>query len=249
MSLTPLTYNSLILAVSNLAIVDVVLTAGVETGDSNWETMVPNMITYAEGRISRNLDLLALETSNAYALTTGNNLLSIPVGDFVTLQTISVNGVPLLPVTKEFLQAVYGASGTLGAPIYFAMYGGDRTTGGNTSTNVIVGPWPDSNYAVTVTGTTRGPTLYAYANTTDAGTKTTFISSQLPDLLVQACLQYISEFQRNFLANANDPQMPGNYEAAYQNLLRGVMGEDLRKRFRASAWSAEPTSAIATPGR
>lgn len=245
-----LTYNLYIQQIATMAVLETKTISGVLYGvDDAFNNIIPSMLNYAELRIQRDLNLDALETSNAYTLTASAQGLSIPVADFVTIQTVLVNGTPLLPVTKEFLQNIYPTATALGAPVYFAMYGGDRTTSGNTSMNIIFGPWPDANYPATVTGTTRAPSLLVNATTPLANSGTTWISTFLPDMLVQASMQYISEFQRQFGATSNDPQMPGAYEAAYQALLAGAQGEELRKRWRASAWSAEPTSAAATPGR
>lgn len=246
---TALTYNGYVSAIANLAVEDVSLVAGVMTGNAAFEVLAPNMITFAENKIERDLNLLPLETSRSYALTAGNNQLQLPVADFVTIRSVMVNGVPLTPVTKEFLQNCYGSAGTLATPLYFAMYGGDATTGGNTYNNIIVGPWPDSNYATVATGTTRSPTLYQNATTPLAATGTTFISTWLPDLLLMASAVYLSAYQRNWGKMADDPAMALSYEAAYQGLLGSARTEELRKRFEASAWSSTPTSVAATPTR
>jgi hypothetical protein len=175
--------------------------------------------------------------------------------DFVTVQTVtlSVAGVtyPLLPSTKEYLQNVYGssASGSRGQPKVFAMYGGDLATGGETYNNILLGPYPDVAYNVEVIGTVRLPTLYENATTPLAATGTTFISTYFPDLLVQASLIYISQFQRNFGQASNDPAMGPTYELQYQNLLRGAAVEEGRKKFSASAWSSMSPPVAATPTR
>ena len=250
----PLTYNDYANQVANMAVVTVSEVSGVVVGDDAWETLVPQMLNYAELRIQRDLDLLPSQTANDYALTEGNNILTIPTEDFVTLQTLSVqsddtNLVPLLPVTKEYIQNVYGDSSYTSTPQFFAMLGGDSATGGLTSNRIIVGPYPDEAYPVSVTGTIRLPSLYKFANTDDASTETTFISTWLPDLLIQASLIYISQYQRNFGAAANDPQMGPTYELQYQNLLKGALVEEARKKFQAGAWSSMSPAFVATVGR
>jgi hypothetical protein len=246
-----LTYNLYIAAITNLAVVDPpTLVAGVATtNDPNFQALIPNMLDYAELRLQRDLDLLPLETERSYALTSGTQAFSFPVADFVTIRTILVNGVPLLPVTKEYCQNVYGTASTLGPPQVFAMYGGDAATAGNTSNNIILGPPPDQAYPMVVTGTTRAPSLYLNATTPLAATATTFISTWLPDLLIQASMIYLSLYQRNYLPTSNDPQMMGAFESQYQTLMNAARTEELRKRFSASAWSSLPTSAAATPTR
>lgn len=249
-----LSYNLYVQQICEMAVSDApTLVSGVMTGNTDFQAIVGQMLNYAEQRIQRDLDLNALETTGSYALTSGVNQLTIPTVDFVIVRTVEVTvsgvTVPLTPVAKEFLQNVYGGGSTLGTPSYFAPYGGDRATGGTTSSYIIVGPWPAGAYPVTVTGTIRAPSLYLYATTADAATKYTFISTWLADLLVQASMLYISEFQRNFAATSSDPQMLGAYEGAYQTLLAGARTEALRQRFAASAWSSANTSVAATPTR
>ena len=247
----PLTYNGYLTQVAGLAVYNTQTVSGVVQGvDAAFNNQIPMMLNYAELRIQRDMNLLPAQTSSsAYSLTSGSNLLQISVNDFVIVDSIVVNGTPLVPTTKEFLQNCYGPGGTQGQPQYFAMYGGDQLTGGNTYNNIIVGPYPNANYSTVVTGTQCLPSLYAYANITQANTATTFISTYLPDLLIMASLIYISAYQRNFGRQADDPQMAQSYESQYQLLLKGADSEEARKRFAADAWSAAMTSPVATSTR
>lgn len=250
----PLTYNTYIAAVAALAVVDVEIVSGVaQSNASGFNAITPQMLNYAELRIQRDMDILPLQTSNTYALTPNNNQLQIPVDDFVTLQTISVQTggqtYPLMSVTKEFLQNVYGSAANLAIPTFFAMYGGDRATGGNTYNNVILGPWPDAAYPIVVTGTIRAPSLYLKATTLLAATATTFISTYYPDMLIMASMIYASAYQRNWGKMSDDPAMAMSYEAAYRALLPAASTEEMRKRFESSAWSSMAPAVAASPGR
>ena len=252
---TPLTYNGYIGQIATLAVVNTQTVSGVAQGvDAAFQSLIPQMLNYSELRIQRDLDLLPSETSNAtYSFTQGNNQLAISINDFITLQTVSyVNGtktIPLLPVSKEFLQNIYNDSASLDAPIYYAVYGGDLLTGGNTTQYVMVGPYPDQAYPVLLTGTIRMPTLYGFANTTQSGVNATWISTYLPDLLIMASMIYISGFQRNFSKASDDPSMAVSYESQYQALLSGAKAENYRARLEASAWSASSQPPAATPTR
>ena len=251
---TPLTYNGYVTQIATMAVVNTETIDGIVVGvDAAFNNIIPQMLNYAELRIQRDLDLLPLQTNNTYSLTIGQNLLQIPVSDFVVIQTLGVNSgtalLPLLPATKEFLQNVYGDSGSIGVPAYFAMIGGDALTSGNTYNNVLVGPYPDSNYPVTVFGTNRMASLYQSATTAAAATGTTFISTYLPDILIMASLIYISAFQRNFGRMSDDPAMAQSYEGQYQVLVKGAVAEEYGKKFEASAWSSSSSSPAATPTR
>ena len=251
---TPLTYNGYVTQIATMAVVNTQTVNGVVQGvDAAFNAIIPQMLNYAELRIQRDLDLLPLETSNTYTLTSGSNILQISVNDFVTIQTISVNNsgvnTPLLPATKEFLQNVYNSSSGATVPMYFAPYGGDLATYGNNTQTFLLGPWPDQSYPVVLTGTLRMQTLYANATQALANTATTFISVNLPHLLIMASMIYISAFQRNFGRESDDPQMAQSYENQYQLLLKGSATEEYRKKFEADGWTSQSQPVAATPTR
>lgn len=235
-----LTYASYIQQIATMAVVPVT--------DTNFTIIIPSMIDYAELRMQRDLDFLSTQIStNAYTFTGGSNTLTLPTSQFIVPQTFEVidnsgNSTPLLPVGKEFIQNVYGSGSTQGLPQYFAVYGGDTNTTGNTSQYMIVGPTPASSYAVRLTGTIRSAPLSA-SNTT------TFISTYLPDMFIMASMIYISAFQRNFGRLNDDPQMAQTYESQYQALKASALIEENRKKFQAAAWTSYSPAPAASPTR
>lgn len=236
---TGLTYSEYVNEIATLAVIS--------PSDPNFVEILPQMITYAENRIYRDLDLLSTVTSNAtYATTGGSQKLIFNLADFITVQEVNVI-VPagetnpesgtrnaLLPVTKEYLHYVYPDIINAGVPQNFAML----------SQNILLlGPWPDANYTLEIIGTYR-------PNSLSASNTTTFISLYLPDLFIMASMIYVSGFQRNFISSAaNDPGMPVNYETQYQTLLRGAAVEEYRKKFQSSGWTSMSPSPVATPTR
>jgi hypothetical protein len=236
---TGLTYSEYVDEIATLAVVP--------TNDPNFVEILPQMITYAENRIYRDLDLLETVTAiSSYATTLNGRTVTFPIADFITVQEVNVitpagttvpnNGtrVPLLPATKEWMNYVYPSSASAAEPDYFAMF--DQNT-------IILGPWPNNTYTVEVVGTFR-PDSLSSTNTS------TFVSLYLPDLMIMASMIYISAFQRNFIsAAANDPQMPVNYETQYQTLMKGAMVEEARKKFQSAGWTAMSPSPVATPTR
>jgi len=233
-------YNEFVQQIATMAVVP--------TTDTSFQIILPQMISYAELRMQRDLDFLSTQISNSsYSFTSGNGTLTIPTSSFVVMETFEVidgsgNSSALLPVTKEYIQNVYGTGSTTGLPQYFAVYGGDSATTGLTSQNMIVGPIPDSNYSVRLTGTVRSAPLSA-TNTT------TFISTYLPDIMIMASMIYISAYQRNFGRMNDDPQMAQSYENQYQVLKTSALIEENRKKFEASAWSSYSPAPAATPNR
>jgi len=233
-------YNTYVQQIATMAVIPVT--------DTNYQIILPQMISYAELRMQRDIDFLSTQISTtAYSFTANNNTLTIPQSQFVTTQTMEVINAsgassPLLPVTKEFLQNVYGSGSTTGLPTYYAEYGGDAATTGYASQIMIVGPIPDSAYQVRLTGTVRSAPLSA-TNTQ------TYISTNLPDMMIMASMIYISAYQRNFGRQSDDPAMAQSYESQYQALLRSAMVEENRKKYEASAWSSYSPAPAATPIR
>jgi hypothetical protein len=254
---TGLTYSQYVTQIATMAVV-------AET-DPAFVTILPQMITYAENRMYRDIDFMFTSTSLhgvSFVLTAGNRNLSFDIdlsvnsdaqtGTFVVSEQINLltdaSGnaasttnpdacvrVPLLPTTKEFLDAVYGSSLTAnrGKPEYFVPFN---------ETLFFVGPVPDQAYPVEVVGTYR-PNSLAATNTT------TFISLYLPDVFIMASMIYISAYQRNFGRANDDPQMAVTYESQYQALLKSAMVEEARKKFDAAGWSSQSPAPIATPTR
>ena len=233
--------------------------------DPAFQIILPQMITYAENRMYRDIDFMFTSTSlhgTTFVLTAGNRNLSFNIdlsantdasaGTFVVSEQINLltdaNGnaatttnpdacvrYPLLPTTKEFLDAVYGSSLTAnrGKPQYFVPFN---------ETLFFVGPVPDQAYPVEVVGTYR-------PNSLSATNLTTFISLYLPDLFIMASMIYVSAYQRNFGRANDDPQMAVSYESQYQALLKSAVVEEARKKFDAAGWSSQSPATVATPSR
>ena len=245
--------DSFIVQLSELAVVP--------QNDINFVNILPMAITYAENRILRDLDLLSAMTpfydpaSPGFLLATGNRFINLPVDTFMTVQSVALvfpqgstlaNGVrqPMLPVSREFIDNVYGDAFALGVPKYFAILSqGLDPVSMKFSFQLMLGPTPDADYLLDIYGSQRPPSL-SEANLT------TFVSLYLSELMLMAAMVYISGYQRNWSgASANDPQMPVNYEQQYQTLLKNAMGEEARKRFQASGWTALAPAPAASPAR
>jgi len=239
---TGLTYSQYVTEIATMAVVEQTNPAFVE--------ILPQMITYAENRIYRDLDLLQTSTSvTGYAVTAGTRSLSIPEGTLVVSEQINIitpagqtdpdastaTRNSCLPTTKEFLDIVYGsnASANRGLPRYFVPFNDNL---------FYFGPVPDQNYYVEIVGTRRPDSLSA-SNTT------TFLSLYFPDILIMASMIYVSAYQRNFGRANDDPQMAITYESQYQALLSSAAVEEARKKFEASGWSSQSPSPVATPTR
>lgn len=234
---TGLNYTQYVTQIATLAVV--------EESNPAFQIILPQMITYAENRMYRDLDFLFTSISNtSYSCTVGSRSINVPPGTFVVPEQINVitpvgaspdsgNRVPLLPVTKEFLDAVCGNSQSRAVPKYFAVFDDYQ---------FLLGPFPDAAYNVEIVGTIRPDSL-------SVSNPTTFISLYLPDLMIMASMVYVSAYQRNFGRANDDPQMAITYESQYQTLLKSAMMEENRKKFEAAAWSSQSPSPVASPTR
>lgn len=242
---TGLSYDGTIAQTSSY-VKQIATLAVVEENNAAFQEILPQAITYAENRMYRDLDFLFTSISNtSYACTVGTRSINVPAGTFVVPEQINVltpvgttspdSGTrnPLLPTTKEFLDAVHGNSQSKGLPKYFAVFDDYQ---------FLLGPYPDAAYQVEIVGTIRPASL-------SSTNKTTFISLYLPDLFIMASMIYVSGYQRNFGRLNDDPQMAVTYESQYQVLLRSAMMEENRKKFEAAAWSSQSPSPVATPTR
>lgn len=233
-----LTYDTLVTQLATMAVVT--------PTDPSFQAILPEAIDYAELRMQRDLDFLATVNSSAsFSLTSLTRSIVFTQGQFVTIQDVNVitsvgtsdpnNGTrnPCLPVSKEYLDFTWPSAGGATIPTFFAML--------NANT-IYFGPWPDQNYTVELVGTVRFTPL-------SSGNQTNYLGTYFSDIYVQAAMIYISQFQRQFGATANDPQMPGAYEMQYQGLLRSAGVEEARRKFSSVAWTSMSPSPVATPSR
>jgi hypothetical protein len=259
-STNPLSYNQYIQQVAALAVYQTAEFAGVYAFvDAPPQLIVPMMLNYAELRIQRDLDLLSTQSSNTYALTAGQQTFSVPVNDFLSVQTAEIGQMQggtfyqlnaLTPVSKEYIQNCFGGIGKPGQPRVFAMYGDNWQDGQDTYMNLLFGPAPATPFTLRITGTSREPSLFTYSATGVADTSYTYVSTYLPDMLIVASMIYITMFQRNFNAATSDqPDMGLSYEKQYQALRLGAIAEENRRKFQASGWSPYSTPTAATPTR
>jgi len=247
---TGLTYSTYVTQIATMAVV--------AADDPAFVIILPQMLTYAENRIYRDLDFMFTSTSvQGYQFATGDRNLTIPYnladgsGNFVVSEQINVitplgtsdpdlgTRTPLVSTTKEFLDAVYGSSSYRGVPQYYAAFNDNL---------FLVGPFPDAAYYVEVVGTYR-PNSLSPTSTWNGVTGTTFISTYLPETLIMASMVYISAYQRNFGRMNDDPQMAQSYEGQYQALIKSASSEESRKKYESAAWSSQAMSPFSTPSR
>lgn len=234
-----LTYDQYVSQIANLMVIG--------STDANFQTMLPGMIDYAEGRCYRELDLLVTRVTTTTTLSSGNRNVTLPssAGTYRVVEVVNVmttvgqgssNGTrsQVVPASRDFIDAVYpsGQSNT-GVPLFWAM---------NANTNIILGPSPDAGYTAEIVGTIQ-PTPLSSSNTT------TFLTTMLPDLFVAASMVFGSGYMRDFGAQADNQAMSGSWEGQYTTLIQSANIETLRQKYQSGGWTHAQPSPIATPQR
>lgn len=230
-----MTYSEIVAALATLAVTP--------STDANFLAILPSTFLYAEGRITRDLDLMAANvrdsTSSTVSLTRSFNL-PTSVGTFLIVDGINVitpastapdSGTrhPLIPVSRDFLDLCWPSTSGATVPQFFAYLSQD-TFSSPAQTQVIFGPWPDSTYRVEVIGKIQ-PAGLSSTNTT------TWLTVNLPDLYIAACMIYLSGYQRNFGAQADDPRTAQSWEQQYTQLRESSASYEARKRFAGASWT------------
>lgn len=234
-----LTYDQYVSQISNLMVIG--------STDANFITMLPGMIDYAEGRIYRELDLLATRITTTTTLSSGNRNVTLPTsaGTYRVVEVVNVittvgegssNGTraPVAPTSRDFIDAVYpsGQSNT-STPLFWAM---------NANTALILGPAPDAGYTAEIVGTIQ-PTPLSSSNTP------TFLTTNLPDLFIAASMVFGSAYMRDFGSESDNPKMSASWDAQYTTLFQSANVETLRQKYQSGGWTHAQPSPIATPQR
>lgn len=232
-------YTDLVNTIANLTVIGAT--------EPNFVQIFPQGITYAEDRLYRELDLLSTVTRDSAPLITSNRNFTLPQnnGRFVVTNgfnvitpssiTIPDNGsrIQMIPVSRDYLDAVYGSVAGTGVPTMYAPI---------TDQQFIVGPWPDQAYTIECVGTIQPAPL-------SSTNPTTFLSLYLPDLLTAAVMIFMTGYQRDWGAQADDPSQAQSWQGQYDKLFASANIIEQRKRYAAGGWASLSPTPIATPSR
>lgn len=223
--------------------------------NTNFQTVIPDCIAYAEGRIYRELDMLVENVRDSSASCTANiRNFNLPtsVGTFVVLDGINIitpastaadSGTrnPVVPASRDVLDLIYPSSTASGVPQFFA-YLTNNTFLAPAQTQIVFGPWPDAAYTVEVIGKIQ-PTPLSATNTT------TYLTNFLPDLFLAASMIWMNGYMKNWSAMADDPKSAQSWENQYTQLRESAATYEARKRFAGASWSPKQPEPTAVPQR
>jgi hypothetical protein len=228
----------------------------VDPTDTAFLAVLPSAFAYAEGRITRELDLMAANVRDSTSSTVASNRnFNCPtgLGTFLVIDGVNVitpastspesgTRTPLIPVSRDFLDLVYPSTTGATVPQYFA-YISQNTYSTPTQTQIIFGPWPDDTYRIEVIGKIQ-PAGLSSTNTT------TWLTVNLPDLYIAASMVYLTGgMQHNFGAQADEPRSAQSWESQYSQLRESAATYQARARFSAASWSPKQVEPQAQPQR
>ncbi len=226
-----------------------------ETDDPGFVANVPTTIAYVEGRLTRELDLMAANVTDATAsTTTQNRVFSLPTtyGTFLIISDVNVitpastapgsgTRTPLIPASQAVLDTLYGSSTGSGVPQYYSWVSQD-TFMSPAQPQIIFAPWPDNTYRIEVVGKVQ-PTPLSASN------PTTWLSVNLPELYITCGMIQLSGFMRNYGSQADDPRQAMSWEQQYMTLRESAETYQARARFGGASWTSKPLEKAALPQR
>lgn len=113
----------------------------VESTETSFVNNLPTIITQAEDRILKRCQLPDFRQNVTANMTSGNQYLAMP-SDFLTPYSLAIDNSGydyLLFKDVNFVRQAYPSSSTTGTPKCYAIF---------SDTYFLIGPTPDSNYAV-----------------------------------------------------------------------------------------------------
>ena len=236
-----LTYSSFVTQLANTVVIS--------SADTAFNTQLPNVIDYAEGRIYRDLDLLSVRvTDTSVTCSSGVRTIALSTtqGTLLTVERLNVLTpagatssyalrVPLYFTSPDYIDAVYPSaqSSNTSTPEFAARV---------TDTQIILGPTPDAAYGTEVIATIR-------PNPLSSGNSSTWLTQNVPELFFAAAMISYTGYQRDFGAQSDDPAKAQSWSNQYDLLLKSAAVDSLRAKFMSQGWSPQQPNPIATPPR
>jgi len=186
-----------------------------------FQASLPTIITEAEQRVYRDLDLLATMVSDVGLTISNQRAFTLPqnAGYFVVLHDVNlINGTsrtPLSKINRVAMDMLFPDSVSGQAPLKWAPF---------TDQTILLGPSPSGVLSIECIGTIRPETLSA-TNTN------TFLSDQLPDLFFSAAMCSLVAYQMNFGAESDNPKMGLSWQQDYEIRLKSADIEEQCRKF------------------
>lgn len=202
----------------------------VQSSTTQFQTMAPGMIDYAEQRLYRELNLIFTRATVTGTLSANSRTFTLPNANgsipFITVSNvnaiISGNRNPLTHMPSNVVDYLAPTNTATAGDIPAIYYMRDQST-------LVVGPPTTATTTMEILGTYR-PAPLSVSNTT------TQLTNFFPDLFIAASMIFASGYQRDFGAQADNPQQAQSWESQYQLLIKSALTEEARKRFNEEAF-------------
>lgn len=216
--------------------------------------IIPNAIDYAEDRIYREMTFLATRAQDSSLTFSGNSrslnlsqattVIIVPEGLSVITPVGAIPALgthlPFLNTSLDVIDLTWPVESLTVDPSTVQMV--ERRWAMRDAFTVVVCPTPNLAYGVEITGLFRPLEI-------SATNPSTYISTWYPDLMIAACMIFISGYMRNFGAQADNPQMATSWETQYGKLAASATLEEQRRRGAGVGWSQSAPTPLAKPDR
>jgi len=194
-----MTYNSLVTDIESYQ----------ERTDTNFVNQVPRFVLLAEWRIATDLKVLGYLQVEQGVFTIGNNTIAKPAYWRETVSFSFNTGtaiVPLLPRSYDYARGFWPQVTGTAPPRFYSDYDFN---------NFLITPPPDQAYSFELMS-------YVRAQPLDSTSQTNWLTNNAPQLLLYACMVEAQTWLKNWPAVSA-------WEAKYQESMRGLNREELRK--------------------
>lgn len=225
------------------------------TPPTDFSNIIPFSISYTEGRIVRDLGMLAQRTQDS-SLTFSGTTRSLDMTQMATrvqvpegLAMITPAGrlpnqgksVPFLWTSLDVIDQIWPDQ-TLTLDPTTAPAGTEWFWSMSDAQTIVVAPIPAGAFVANITG------LF-YPTPLSATNPTTYLSAYYPNLYIAGGMVYNIAYMRNFGAMSDNANMGLTWEAEYKKLQIEAMLEEQRRRGQGVGFSQNLPSPIATPQR
>jgi len=171
-----------------------------ETSDSTFVSNLSTIITQAEDRILKSVQLPDFRVNKTGTMTSGNPYLQTP-SDFLAAYSMAVDNSGyeyLLFKDVNFVRALYPDESATGVPKYYALFD---------DASFIVGPTPNANFTVEL------HYFYKPESITTAASGTSWLGTNAESTLLYGCLVEAYTFLKG------DPDLMQLYMGRYDDAL------------------------------
>jgi len=171
-----------------------------ETSDSTFVSNLATIITQAEDRILKSVQLPDFRVNKTGTMTSGNPYLQTP-SDFLAAYSMAVDNSGyeyLLFKDVNFVRALYPDESATGVPKYYALFD---------DASFIVGPTPNANFTVEL------HYFYKPESITTAASGTSWLGTNAESTLLYGCLVEAYTFLKG------DPDLMQLYMGRYDDAL------------------------------